>query len=130
MSKSIKFQVRIMLLCIIILFLFPTNSYASAIKSEPQSSRIIVSMGDSYSAGEGITPFLGEYMSTEEMETRGIQGLVEFQDWLAHRSQNAWSGNPLLGNHVCCPDIVMLDLFSRINFLAVLSPIPPSIWRN
>ena len=50
----------------------------------PSGDRIIVSMGDSYSSGEGIPPFYG---SEESKDLR-----VQNQDWLAHRSQNSWPG--------------------------------------
>ena len=45
---------------------------------------IMVSLGDSYSSGEGIEPFFGQEKETKEK--------VSDQDWLAHRSQKAWSG--------------------------------------
>lgn len=49
--------------------------------SEP---RIIISLGDSYSAGEGIEPFYGQDAKTSAK--------LKDQDWLAHRSENAWGG--------------------------------------
>ena len=51
-------------------------------------SGVIVSMGDSYSAGEGIQPFYG---------SRYAEGW-ELKDWLAHRSQSSWSGQLTLPN--------------------------------
>ena len=45
---------------------------------------IIVSLGDSYSSGEGIEPFYGQDKPTKEK--------VKDQDWLAHRSEKAWGG--------------------------------------
>ena len=44
--------------------------------------RVVVSMGDSYSAGEGISPFYGDRYSDPKV----------IYDWLAHRSKLAWSG--------------------------------------
>ena len=44
---------------------------------------IIVSMGDSYSSGEGIEPFYGQDES--------IENKVKNPDWLAHRSTKSWS---------------------------------------
>ena len=44
--------------------------------------RVVVSMGDSFSAGEGISPFYGDRNSD----------LSVIADWLAHRSKLAWSG--------------------------------------
>lgn len=71
---------------------FSTSSFADVavqndqhIVSEeetPKRSRFVISMGDSYSAGEGISPFYGNHYSNDE----------EIADFLAHRSQLAWSG--------------------------------------
>lgn len=47
-------------------------------------SGIIVSLGDSYSSGEGIEDFYDHDKPTEEK--------VRSQDWLAHRSENSWGG--------------------------------------
>ena len=44
---------------------------------------IVVSMGDSYSSGEGIEPFYGQ--------DEGIENKVKNPDWLAHRSTKSWS---------------------------------------
>lgn len=43
---------------------------------------IVVSLGDSYSSGEGIEPFYGQEKSLFDK--------VEDQDWLAHRSKKSW----------------------------------------
>jgi len=48
------------------------------------NSKVIVSMGDSYSAGEGIPQFYGQNGSSVDK--------VKDQDWLAHRSKNSWPG--------------------------------------
>ena len=45
---------------------------------------VIVSLGDSYSSGEGIEPFFGQDKKTADK--------VRDQDWLAHRSEKAWGG--------------------------------------
>ena len=47
-------------------------------------SSVIVSMGDSYSSGEGIEPFMGQDLP--------LPLKVKNYDWIAHRSENAWSG--------------------------------------
>ena len=64
-------------------------SMASAQDSSTQESStedpvIIVSLGDSYSSGEGIEDFFGQDLPVEDK----VQNL----DWLAHRSTKAWSG--------------------------------------
>ena len=45
---------------------------------------VIVSLGDSYSCGEGIEPFYGQ---DAEMALRCLD-----PDWLAHRSEKSWPG--------------------------------------
>lgn len=57
---------------------------AYADENDIVSDRIIVSLGDSYSSGEGIEPFYDQEMP--------LQQKVKSPDWLAHRSQNAWGG--------------------------------------
>ena len=53
-------------------------------KEADGSDRIIVSMGDSYSSGEGLGDYFDEGQSVEEKITNA--------DWVSHRSKNAWSG--------------------------------------
>jgi lysophospholipase L1-like esterase len=43
---------------------------------------IVVSLGDSYSSGEGIEPFYGQ--------TKSLEDKVKDEDWLAHRSTKSW----------------------------------------
>lgn len=73
-----------LLLYIAILFLtiFPVTHVANATNSNDQ--QILVSLGDSYSSGEGIEKFYGQDKSIAEK--------VKDTDWLAHRSQNSWPG--------------------------------------
>ena len=49
-----------------------------------KESLVIVSMGDSYSSGEGIPPYYGQ---EKKWKYR-----AKDQDWLAHRSKHSWSG--------------------------------------
>ena len=65
-----------MLLCLLPV---PLNAQAAG-----NSDRIIVSLGDSYSSGEGIEPFFGQ--------EKDLADKVQDPDWLAHRSMLAWSG--------------------------------------
>lgn len=69
------------LVCIFALLLsaFPVSITAQA--AGTNESKIIVSMGDSYSAGEGIPPFGKEFFLSKK---------VQDPDWLAHRSQFSW----------------------------------------
>ncbi len=48
------------------------------------NDRVIVSMGDSYSSGEGVEDFYGSNLPLDKR--------VYNEDWLCHRSENAWSG--------------------------------------
>ena len=45
---------------------------------------IMVSLGDSYSSGEGIEPFYGQ--------DKKISEKVKDKNWLAHRSKKSWTG--------------------------------------
>lgn len=77
----------ISILCVFSIFLSlfvlgSVNVYAS-------KSSVVVSMGDSYASGEGVEPFYGSPKSTNK---------EEFHDWLAHRSQNVWSGQLVLNS--------------------------------
>ncbi len=60
--------------------IMPLCSFAD----KKEHKRIIVSLGDSYSSGEGLLPF---YDATAPVRQR-----VKSQDWLAHRSENSWAG--------------------------------------
>lgn len=60
----------------------PAPCYAD--ESDSGKHRVIVSLGDSYSSGEGIEPFYGQ--------DAGFLEKVHNPDWIAHRSQDAWPG--------------------------------------
>ena len=64
--------------------------YKDESSGSKQSDRIIVSLGDSYSSGEGIPPFFGQY-DVNGMDVP-FNKKVQDDDWLAHRSMYAWSG--------------------------------------
>lgn len=70
------------LVCIFALLLsaFPISITVQA--AGTNDSKIIVSLGDSYSSGEGIPPFGDETT---------IPKKVKDPDWLAHRSKTSWS---------------------------------------
>ncbi len=65
---------------------FPRTSVSakSSKTAETKKPFVVVSLGDSYSSGEGIEPFYGQDLSWEEK--------VNCKDWLAHRSQLSWPG--------------------------------------
>lgn len=53
----------------------------------PEEGPVVVSMGDSYSSGEGNDPFYGQ----------GDWDKTNNQDWLAHRSEGSWPGQLTYG---------------------------------
>lgn len=65
---------------VMIFTVFPLSVVAD--EGESNESKIIVSLGDSYSSGEGIPPFGTKTTIAEK---------VKDEDWLAHRSQKSWS---------------------------------------
>lgn len=75
MSKTISSFLVLNLVASII----PMSATAVDRSSDPV---IVVSLGDSYSAGEGIEPFYGQSKTLSEK--------VKDEDWLAHRSQLSW----------------------------------------
>lgn len=71
------------MLCAVMAFASMPGTFP-AFASENPDERIIVSMGDSYSSGEGIEPFYGQDKEVSEK--------VNDPDWLAHRSKKSWPG--------------------------------------
>ena len=51
---------------------------------------IVVSLGDSYSSGEGNEDFIGQ--KDADGKERSLQEKADNNDWLAHRSENSWAG--------------------------------------
>lgn len=78
------------LLAIVYLFLFfagfpvVANAADKTTTAPVDDKPIVVSMGDSFSSGEGIEPFYDQDKSNAKK--------VESHDWLAHRSQKSWPG--------------------------------------
>lgn len=77
-------------LCIVLLLSFMPMMVLGAKTDDAQKGKIIVSMGDSYSSGEGIEDFYDQNLSLEQK--------VKSKDWLAHRSKECWSGQLTLPN--------------------------------
>lgn len=84
MEKIQRVMVTIALALSAISLPFTVQCYAE----DDESRTIMVSLGDSFSSGEGVEPFYGQ---DKEMVER-----VKNPDWLAHRSKEAWSGKLLL----------------------------------
>ena len=82
---TVKKIVISLLCCVIVSFSFlPMITVNVHAETATEESRIMVSLGDSYSSGEGIEPFYGQNESTADK--------VKNQDWLAHRSEKSWPG--------------------------------------
>lgn len=82
---TVKKIVTSLLCCIIVSSVFlPIITVNVHAETATEESKIMVSLGDSYSSGEGIEPFYGQNESTADK--------VKNQDWLAHRSEKSWPG--------------------------------------
>lgn len=69
-------------LCLLAALLPAADRQVSA--ADRNGKPIVVSLGDSYSSGEGIPPFYGQ--------DAGMSVRCKNEDWLAHRSEDAWPG--------------------------------------
>lgn len=80
---------------------FSTISVNAYSKDDPL---IVVSMGDSYSSGEGIEPFYGQKIDNNPYESDLPRSeKIKNYDWLAHRSIYSWPAQlkvPLLGGGI------------------------------
>lgn len=73
------------LVVLLVAFIGASSTYFTIFAEEDDNEqKIIVSLGDSFSSGEGIEPFYGQ----DEDNSKKVNN----PDWLAHRSQSAWSG--------------------------------------
>ena len=82
MSKNRKRFICVIVIAIMLVSTIVADRVAAG-GPEQWDPTIVVSMGDSYSSGEGIPPF-GLSESVDEK--------MNDLDWLAHRSENAWQG--------------------------------------
>lgn len=78
--QSILRWIALLLVLVLLLPLCPVESEAAT----PETDRIIVSLGDSYSSGEGIEPFYSQDLNIEKK--------AKIEDWYAHRSEKSWPG--------------------------------------
>lgn len=83
-TKKIRFIAAFLCLLLLTSILPDFLIKADATTPSQNKERIIVSMGDSYSAGEGILNYYGQ--------SQPIEDKVKDHDWLAHRSENSWPG--------------------------------------
>ncbi len=73
------------IMCLIISILITLTNILAVVPVSAASSTdmpVVVSLGDSFSSGEGIEPFYGQYDANS----------YYCEDWIAHRSALAWSG--------------------------------------
>lgn len=82
-KRLINNTVTLFLLISMVVGAFSTPVYAREEKKESDKV-IVVSLGDSYSSGEGIEKFYKQDLDNSIK--------VNEPDWLAHRSENSWSG--------------------------------------
>ena len=72
-------EIAVMFSCFVLSFCLLGMKAAASGNVDPV---IVVSLGDSYSSGEGIEPFFGQEKEWEEKKSD--------KDWLAHRSMLSW----------------------------------------
>lgn len=83
-TRLLKGSVCILLAAIMLATSVSVPASAAALVDENDDPVVVVSLGDSYSSGEGITPFYGQE-KPEKLKVRD-------KNWLAHRSRNSWGG--------------------------------------
>ena len=91
-ARAFGVVVPVLLTCLVLSF--PNPALADPGKggrlSIDPSKPVVVSMGDSYSSGEGCPPFYGSRLAKK--------GTGELRDWTAHRSKASWPGKLDLGD--------------------------------
>lgn len=85
-DKAVSFKGLFSILMIIILLFSITSIKVDAytVDENGKKTPIIVSLGDSYSSGEGIEKFYDQDLDNKDK--------VKSNDWLAHRSEKSWPG--------------------------------------
>ena len=78
----LKKALSVFLVGVILVSVMPVTK--SSAEDGDNKKRIMVSLGDSYSSGEGIEPYYGYDSDLSKKVTN--------PDWLAHRSQKSWPG--------------------------------------
>ena len=74
-------KIAIVLICLIML-LDSIPAFAADSSDQENDMPVVVSLGDSYSAGEGVQPYYGQKSSDKHT----------CEDWITHRSSSAWPG--------------------------------------
>lgn len=87
MKNNINYSVRKVvsaLLAVVVLISAIQINRGTAYADNNQDKVVVVSLGDSYSSGEGIEPFYGQ--------DKSLKNKVKDLNWLAHRSAKSWPG--------------------------------------
>ena len=85
MSKKRRIISGILIITFIITLIPFSSAYVHA---ADKRDKIVVSLGDSYSSGEGVEDFYGQELSEKE---RAV-----YKDFLAHRSKESWPGKLII----------------------------------
>ena len=73
---------------LIVFAIFPSVAFATS------DHPVVVSLGDSYSSGEGVEPFYKQNGAWNFFKSDSVNSsnCKEYYDWLAHRSESSWPG--------------------------------------
>ena len=94
MNKKSVSRLCVRILSFVLVFLMYVSIFPIPVSTKAantSSDRVIVSLGDSFSSGEGIEEFYDQNLPIEQK--------INSQDWLAHRSTKAWSGKLTLNDN-------------------------------
>ena len=94
MNKIKRYIKKVVIyICVITTMLSSLPIQVTATETEKEKEadyKIVVSLGDSFSSGEGIEKFYGQDLPL------GLR--VKNEDWLAHRSTQSWPGRLKIPN--------------------------------
>ena len=89
-GKRVRILKRLGTLALVVVLFWGLCPVSQPVKAVSDTNeRIVVSLGDSYSSGEGILPF---YEQDNPLSVK-----VREEDWLAHRSEYSWPGMLTIG---------------------------------
>lgn len=85
LDKALSFKfLGCLLMAVLIMMPYMAMGVEADTVDPADEAPIVVSLGDSYSSGEGIEEFYDQELSNKNK--------VKSEDWLAHRSQKSWPG--------------------------------------
>ena len=91
-NKMMRLTSRIVCMVLVLVMVFSCIPGPAFAEEENDDPFIVVSLGDSYSSGEGIPDFYGPVKSPGESEEDFWKRRLESNDFLAHRSLASWPG--------------------------------------